>query len=198
MAAFLKLLSMDAKELLFSSVDHFADQGQMTTIFRKNRLSSLLRGLGLLATLTLALAPINASATAPSDDIRGIWIDHQDPEKQKVAVMIEDCNGSLCGHIYWMKKPLRNGRPKTDIHNPDQNLRERPLCGLRILSGFKHTDNNTWSEGHIYSPSDGNTFNSTIRLEKEGTIKIRGFIGISLFGKTLEWVRPAEKLEPCS
>ncbi|MBX9868441.1 MAG: DUF2147 domain-containing protein [Burkholderiaceae bacterium] len=134
---------------------------------------------------------------APSEDIRGIWIDHREAGKQKVAVLIEDCNGTLCGRIYWMKKPLRDGRPKTDMRNPDPALRERPLCGLRILNGFKRSEDNTWGNGQIYSPSDGNTFSSTIHLEKEGSIKIRGYIGISLFGKTLEWVRPSEKLEPC-
>lgn len=139
--------------------------------------------------------PVHA-ASAVSDEIRGIWIDHKEPEKQKVAVIIEDCNGTLCGRIYWMKKPLRDGRPKTDIHNPNPALQGRLLCGLRILSEFKHTKNNVWSDGKIYSPSDGNTFSSTIQLEKDA-IQIRGYIGISLFGKTLEWVRPSEKLEPC-
>lgn len=151
--------------------------------------------------LFVALCAFGASSptlyAAPSEDIRGIWIDHREAEKQKVAVLIEDCNGALCGRIYWMKKPLRDGRPKTDIRNPDPALRERPLCGLRILNGFKRSEDNTWGNGQIYSPSDGNTFSSTIHLEKEGSIKIRGYIGISLFGKTLEWVRPSEKLEPC-
>lgn len=155
-----------------------------------------------IASLSIALFVFSANSptlyAAPSEDIRGIWIDHKEAEKQKVAVLIEDCNGSLCGRIYWMKKPLRDGRPKTDIHNPDPTLRERPLCGLRILNGFRRGEDNTWGHGQIYSPSDGNTFSSTIHLEKEGSIKIRGYIGISLFGKTLEWVRPSEKLEPCA
>lgn len=156
-----------------------------------------------LSFLLLSLIPFYTSTSAwaasSNEELRGLWIDHKEPEKQKVAVWIEDCNGTLCGRIYWMKRPLnREGKPKTDAHNPDPNLRERPLCGLRVLSGFKRTDEVTWADGQIYSPSDGNTFSSTIKLEREGAIKIRGYVGISLFGKTLEWVRPTEKLQQCT
>lgn len=156
-----------------------------------------------LTLLLLSFIPFYPSsmalAASANEELRGLWIDHKEPEKQKVAVWIEDCNGALCGRIYWMRKPLnREGKPKVDVHNPDPNLRERPLCGLRVLSGFKRTDEITWTDGQIYSPSDGITFSSTIKMEREGALKIRGYVGISLFGKTLEWVRPTEKLQQCT
>ena len=105
----------------------------------------LAHGVAILAVMALA-APVDAQTErVRKDDIRGRWIDHREPEKRKVAVWIEDCDGLLCGHIYWLKKPSSNGRPKRDQHNPDARLRDRPLCGLRILSGFKRAADGTCS-----------------------------------------------------
>ena len=116
-----------------------------------------------------------------------------------MAVWIEDCDGLLCGRIYWQKKPLSAaGQPKHDRHNPDAALRERPLCGLKILTGFRRTKDRAWSAGHIYNPNDGRTYSSTLQLEADGSLSVRGYVGLSLFGKTVEWVRPQETLERCS
>jgi uncharacterized protein (DUF2147 family) len=149
-----------------------------------------------------AAVSLAASAAAPapagSDDIHGLWVDNRDGDKRKVAVWIEDCDGLLCGRIYWLKKPLSGGAPKRDTHNPDVALQARPLCGLRILTGFQRTKERHWSAGQIYNPNDGRTFKSTIELEHDGSLRIRGFVGIALFGKTVEWVRPQEPLERCS
>jgi len=73
-----------------------------------------------------------------------------------------------------------------------------PLCGLRILTNFRPGEAPSWYRGFIYNPNDGRTFNSTIHVEEDGTLKVRGFVGVSLFGKTVEWVRPRETLARCS
>jgi uncharacterized protein (DUF2147 family) len=157
-----------------------------------------IRGLALLAGLALAMPVAAQMERAGGDDIRGLWADHRDPEKRKVAVWIEDCDGLLCGHIYWLKKPLSSaGRPKRDQHNPDARLRDRALCGLRILNGFRRTEARVWSVGQIYNPNDGRAFSSTMTLENDGALRIRGYVGLSLFGKTVEWVRPQEKPVRC-
>ena len=147
--------------------------------------------------LTSALSP-SAFAGSVADDIHGLWINNKDVGKQKFAVMIEDCGNKLCGRLYWLKKPLSaSGLPKRDKHNPNEALRERPLCGLQILTGFQYAGDSTWNAGEIYNPDDGLTFSSTMKLAPEGSLKIRGYVGISLFGKTLEWVRPTEEIARC-
>jgi uncharacterized protein (DUF2147 family) len=153
--------------------------------------------LALMAGLTFAASAAAETERVGTGDIFGLWIDHPNPQKRKVAVWIEDCDGLLCGRIYWMKKPLANGRPKRDHRNPDARLRDRPLCGLRILSGFKRTGEGAWSAGQIYNPSDGRTFSSTMTLESDGGLRVRGYVGLSLIGKTVEWVRPQEKPGRC-
>ena len=155
-----------------------------------------------LAALALAgLAGVPAHAAAPeraATDIRGLWVDNRDGDKHKVAVWIEECEGGLCGRIYWLRKPTAGGSPKRDEKNPDAALRDRPLCGLRIMTGFRPGEAPSWYRGYIYNPNDGRTFNSTIHLDEDGSLKVRGFVGVSLFGKTVEWVRPSEKLARCS
>ena len=147
--------------------------------------------------LTSALSP-SAFAGSVANDIHGLWINNKDVEKQKFAVMVEDCGSKLCGRLYWLKKPLSaSGLPKRDKHNPNEALRDRPLCGLQILTGFQYVGDNTWNAGEIYNPDDGLTFSSTMKLAPEGSLKIRGYVGISLFGKTLEWVRPTEEIARC-
>jgi len=152
----------------------------------------------LLAGLALAV-PVAAGMEAEgAKDVRGLWVDHRIPERRKVAVWIEDCAGLLCGRIYWLKKPLSpGGRPKRDHRNPDFRLRDRPLCGLRILSGFRRTNDDTWSAGQIYNPSDGRTFSSTMTLEHDGGLRIHGYLGVPVLGKTVAWVRPQDPPGRC-
>ena len=140
-----------------------------------------------------------APARSGADDVHGLWVDHDESDQQKVAVWIEDCGSLLCGRIFWLKKPMTaSGRPKRDRHNPDAALRDRPLCGLRILSGFRRAKENTWAEGQIYNPDDGRTYSSTMTLGSDGALEVRGYLGISLIGKTVAWVRPREQTRSCS
>ena len=151
----------------------------------------LIGALGLLAAAALSMPVAAEAGRAGRDDVRGLWVDHREPGKRKVAVWIEDCEGLLCGSIYWLKKPLTSsGRPKRDHRNPDAGLRDRPLCGLKILTGFRQSDDRVWDTGQIYNPSDGRTFSSTMILGTDGTLQISGYIGIALLGKTVVWVRP--------
>jgi uncharacterized protein (DUF2147 family) len=158
-----------------------------------------MRAATLLLALAMASPAHGATGRTVTDDVHGLWVDHREADKRKVAVWIEECDGLLCGRIYWQKKPLSAaGRPKHDRHNPDAALRDRVLCGLTILTGFRRTKEGAWSAGHIYNPNDGRTYSSTLRLESDGSLRIRGYVGLSLFGRTVEWVRPQETLERCS
>ena len=154
--------------------------------------------LALLAGFSHAVPAAGETERPGRGDVRGLWVDHSDPEKRKVGVWIEDCEGLLCGHIYWLRKPLSlGGKPKRDQHNPDARLRDRPLCGLRILTGFRRSKEGVWSAGEVYNPNDGRTFSSTMTLESDGGLKIRGYAGLTLIGKTMEWVRPRERPGRC-
>lgn len=139
--------------------------------------------------LTLIFAGFSLLATylpAEADVILGIWYNGEKDAK----IEIYHCDDKYCGKIVWLKEPIEDGHPKKDKHNPDISLAQRGLMGLNILSGFRYDGDNTWEDGDIYNPRDGKTYSCYLKLLDDGTLKVRGFIGISLIGKTQYWTRP--------
>jgi uncharacterized protein (DUF2147 family) len=107
-------------------------------------------------------------------------------------VKIENCGDKLCGAIIWLKEPLnKEGKDKVDSQNPDPSLRTRKLAGLALLSGFVHdqSDANVWSGGEIYNPDDGKTYSCKLTIQDADTLQVRGYVGLSILGKTQTWTR---------
>ncbi len=82
-------------------------------------------------------------------------------------------------------------RPKTDVKNPDASRRGRALVGLEIFSGFTYGGDGEWSGGFIYDPNSGKTYRCNLKLVDRNTLKVRGYIGIALIGRTEIWKRQA-------
>lgn len=122
-----------------------------------------------------------------ADSVKGTWL----TEGGKSHVRIDDCGDKLCGEIVWLKEPLDDaGEPKTDNNNPDKSLQDRPILGLPLLQGFSNGDEpNVWEGGTIYNPEDGDTYKSIMTLLSANELKVRGYVGISLFGKSQVWTR---------
>ncbi|NCT09756.1 MAG: DUF2147 domain-containing protein [Flavobacteriia bacterium] len=66
-----------------------------------------------------------------------------------------------------------------------------PILGLNILTGLKKTGDE-WSGGKILDPRNGKEYQCYIKLETPNKLKLRGYIGISLLGKTAYWTRVSE------
>jgi uncharacterized protein (DUF2147 family) len=94
------------------------------------------------------------------------------------------------GKITWLKEPTdENGKPKTDKNHPDEKNHARPVLGLVNMWGFKHNGEKEWTGGKIYDPQSGKTYSCKITLENANTLKLRGYIGVSLLGRTDTWTR---------
>ncbi len=128
-----------------------------------------------------------ANALDPgADEILGKWWNHE----KDAHIEIYKCGDELCGKIIWLKNPLDDdGKPKRDKNNPEESLRSRPTLGLDILSGFEYTGDRKWEDGTIYNPRDGKTYSCYLDLLDDKKLKVRGFIGFSLIGKTQYWER---------
>ena len=137
----------------------------------------------LLALLTAWLP----GAAAWGGEAVGVWA----TEGGKSHVTIASCGGKLCGTIVWLKEPLDDkGEPKHDANNPDAALQDRPIIGLPLLANFvagEETD--VWADGTIYNPEDGEIYSCTLTLLDAETLKVRGYVGLPLFGKTQIWKR---------
>lgn len=75
-----------------------------------------------------------------------------------------------------------------DVKNPDPALRSRELMGLVILKNLKK-EGDEFTDGEVYDPNTGNTYKAKARLLEDGSLKLRGYIGISLFGRNEIWSR---------
>jgi uncharacterized protein (DUF2147 family) len=84
----------------------------------------------------------------------------------------------------------RPGQPeRLDTLNPDPALRHRKLLGLAFMKGFVYAGDDRWTGGTIYNPNSGKTYKGTMTLVGPDTLKLRGYIGISLFGRSDTWTR---------
>ncbi|HYM02837.1 MAG TPA: DUF2147 domain-containing protein [Stellaceae bacterium] len=150
------------------------------------RLGSILGGLAGLAVATAAWAQ-----TEPP--VAGRWLS----EARDGVVEIYSCGDKLCGKLVWIKTPLdKDGKPYPDDKNPKPELRSRPRCNLVMLGDFKPTGPDQWGDGWIYDPGSGKTYDAKMRLEGD-LLKLRGFVGISLFGETQTWTRADPKQQNC-
>jgi uncharacterized protein (DUF2147 family) len=123
--------------------------------------------------------------TSSADAIIGVWKNGSG----KGHVQIYKNNGKYYGKIVWLRDALdASGKPKTDHKNADPDKRNKPLIGLVMLKDFEY-DDGEWNGGHIYNPSDGKEYKANMEMEDYKTLNVRGYVGISLFGKTDVWTR---------
>ena len=117
----------------------------------------------------------------------GLWVTEGGKSHIKIAL----CGIKLCGRIVWLKEPLaEDGKIKYDVNNPDKELRQRSIIGLHLLEGFvASAEVDVWENGTIYNPEDGKTYSCTLTLLNFDTLKVRGYVGLPLFGKTQIWKR---------
>ena len=122
----------------------------------------------------------------PEDAILGEW--YNASKEAKIEIFKE--NNKYFGRLSWLKEPDdEEGKPKVDIENPDKKLQNRPLLGLVILRDFIYDGKNVWSDGRIYDPKSGKDYKCKMTLTKDNKLDVRGYIGISLFGRTETWTK---------
>ncbi len=125
-----------------------------------------------------------------ADDILGVWLT-QDKDSH---VQIYKDGDKYFGKIIWLKDPIddKTGKPKVDDKNEDPSLQSRPIMGLKLLKDFVFDGDDEWEDGTIYDPKKGKTYSCYMEFPDENNkdrLKIRGYIGVSLLGRTVYWTR---------
>jgi uncharacterized protein (DUF2147 family) len=121
-----------------------------------------------------------------ADAILGKWIN----PSGEGQIQIYKKGNLYFGKLAWIKVPNdeATGQPKTDKNNPDKNLRSKPILGLEILKNFKFDGEDVYEDGSIYDPKNGKTYKCKMTIDGN-KLNIRGYIGISLLGRTEAWTR---------
>ncbi|MCO4837772.1 MAG: DUF2147 domain-containing protein [Oceanospirillaceae bacterium] len=132
---------------------------------------------------------------ANGDEIIGSWLTPDD----KAVVEIYQQDGEYFGKFVSLKEPLYpagdksglDGQAKVDRNNPDATQHTQPIIGLVMLNGMEYAGQkkgkHQWQGGTIYDPGNGKAYKCTIKLNADGTLDLRGYIGISLFGRSQTW-----------
>jgi uncharacterized protein (DUF2147 family) len=144
------------------------------------------------AVILLLLWQMPVYAANP-EDILGVW----NTEHNDAKVEIFKCGEKYCGKIVWLKDPNyppnskegTPGTPKIDHNNPDPALRARPVMGLQFMSNFRYAGDNVWKDGRLYDPEKGKTYSGKMTVVSHNQLDLRGFVGISLLGRTSKWTR---------
>lgn len=147
-----------------------------------------MRNRWIAASAAVLFAGLSLPAVAADETPAGLWL----TESGKAAVEIKDCGGGLlCGQIVWLQEPddETTGKPKTDKNNPSADLKSQKLCGMLMVGNFKPKSATSYEDGFIYNPEDGKTYSSEMQLKADGTLGVRGYVGIPMFGKSQVWTR---------
>ncbi len=126
-----------------------------------------------------------AKADTGADDILGIWLNSSGLGQ----IQIYKEGDKYFGKISWLKEPNGpKGNPKLDINNPDPGKRTKTILGSLILRNFIF-DDGEWNNGRIYDPQNGKEYKCYMKLKDPKTLNVRGYIGISMLGRTEVWTR---------
>jgi uncharacterized protein (DUF2147 family) len=120
-----------------------------------------------------------ADAPFPADSIVGEWW----TEKKDGRIrFVKHDDGSYKGILTW------GIRPRKDQFNKDSTLRDRPVIGIVLMWHLVY-ENGEYGDGYLYNPEDGGTYRMKAWMTGRDSLKVRGYLGISLFGQTQTWTR---------
>ena len=121
-----------------------------------------------------------------SQTIFGNWNSY-DEETNKIESVIEvyEKDSKAFAKIISISDANRSSATCVECNGKRKNA---PILGMNILTGLKK-DGNEWSGGKILDPKNGKEYKCYIQLLDDNTLKLRGYIGISMFGRTAIWKR---------
>jgi len=128
-------------------------------------------GLSIALTMlfTISFAKSNAN---DADNIIGVYWS----PKKDAKIEIYKKGDRYFGKSIWTETKRK------DLKNPNSSLRERDLLGTELFTNFIYNDG-TYEQGKIYDPESGKTYDCKMSFNGK-SLKVRGYIGISLFGRT--------------
>ncbi len=109
--------------------------------------------------------------------VMGLWW----TQDRDGVIQIGPCGAGLCGLVAGVTDFKPDGSAPKDLHGHSR-------CRLEIIPDGKADEDGSW-DSHITNPDDDKTYTITLRVEPDGRLRMRGYIGIPLFGRTVFWTR---------
>jgi len=119
----------------------------------------------------------------PPDAILGEWCTQREENRPPGRInFVQAPDGTYMGIVSWAEQP------KKDANNKDPKLRDRPIVGIVIMWHLRY-DDGEYVDGYVYNTEDGGTYRMKAEVLSPESLKIRGYVGIALFGQTKTWSR---------
>lgn len=140
----------------------------------------------LIIFLGLILVTSGYADEQTQDTPDGYWQTVPDDEGSPSVIHIWIENGEAFGKVIKIyTKPGRDPDPICDKCKGD--LKDKPVLNMTILNNLTQK-NGKWSGGTILDPNNGKTYKCYVEVVENGEkLKVRGFIGMSLLGRTQYW-----------
>ena len=132
---------------------------------------------------------INVTVAKSKMSVTGYWttIDDKTRKPRALVKIYKSSRGVLSARI--IKVLNKQAGDKGICTKCPGKLKNRPIKRMRFLWSMKPAGNNKWAGGKILDPKSGKIYRCKMSLESARKLNVRGFIGISLFGRTQNWVR---------
>lgn len=140
----------------------------------------LIKKIALTFTILIFLNPSWATS------LEGFWLSRDDKTHQKRAlIQIEIKQGELTAKV----ARIYPQKGDTGICSACPGAwKNKPILGMTFAWGLKKLKHNTWGEGRIMDPKTGKIYRAKMTLSGH-RLKVRGYIGFSLFGRSQIWQR---------
>jgi uncharacterized protein (DUF2147 family) len=126
------------------------------------------------------------NTTVYSQSILGTWKTFDDETgKEKSIVEIYEQDGKIYGKIIEILEKENKGRKCINRSGTDK---DKPIQGMVIIRGLSQ-DGDEYNGGKILDPKSGKIYKCSLSLESKDKLTVRGYIGISLLGRTQKWIR---------
>lgn len=142
----------------------------------------------LFTTILFFITLVSSAQILPADKITGIWLSEDSDVKLKFEIY--KSAGKYFGKLLWASTMFEaDGKtPKKDPKNPDKNLRNRSRQNIVNVIDLTY-DDGEYVGGKLYNPDDGRTYSLKAALKSANQLEFRGYMGVSLFGKTMQFKR---------
>ena len=136
--------------------------------------------------ITITVLFISSMFYAQSNGVTGKWKTIDDETGQaKSIVEIYEKSGKIYGKVMEIFDASHKKDLCQDCSGEDAN---KPILGLTIIKGLSK-DGNEYNSGEIMDPKNGRHYKCTIVLQSKDKLKVRGYIGFALLGRTQYWYR---------
>jgi uncharacterized protein (DUF2147 family) len=148
--------------------------------------------MNMIQLTALVMGFLFTSVSWSQDPALGDWhtVDDETGEIKSLVTLSLAADGTMKGVI---TKVLKENIGTGLCNKCEGSLKDQPIEGMAFIWGVKNVASGEWEEGQLLDPESGTVYNGNIALgDDPSELEVRGYVGISLFGRSQTWIRPAK------